>query len=80
MTRGPKFRPAPLGRRGYATEEVDAFLEAAERGEMTAEDVHNVAFGRSPFGSRGYDWEEVDAHLNDLERRLRRRSAEPGKR
>jgi DivIVA domain-containing protein len=41
------------------------------RGELTADDVHNVAFSTPPSGKRGYDEGEVEAFLRCLEEHLR---------
>lgn len=42
-----------------------------ERGRLTAEQVHNVAFGKPPMGKRGYNEDEVDAFLDVVEAALR---------
>lgn len=38
---------------------------------LTAEQVHNVAFGKPPVGMRGYNEDEVDAFLDVVEAALR---------
>lgn len=40
------------------------------QGDLTAGDVHNVAFSKPPFGQRGYNEDEVDDFLDIVERRL----------
>lgn len=42
-----------------------------EHGRLTAEQVHNVAFGKPPLGVRGYNEDEVDAFLDVVEAALR---------
>lgn len=42
-----------------------------EQGRLTAEQVHNVAFGKPPIGKRGYNEDEVDAFLDVVEAALR---------
>ncbi len=74
MKHRSQFPPGPRGQRGYDTGEVDDFFAAVERGEVSAQDVHDIAFGRASLGSRGYDWVAVDEKLNEIERRLRRES------
>lgn len=48
------------------------------RGELTADDVHNVAFSTPPRGKRGYDEGEVDAFRRRLEEHLRNPQAVGG--
>lgn len=45
-------------------------MDAESRGQLTAADVHDVAFSKPPFGRRGYNEDEVDDFLELLERRL----------
>jgi DivIVA domain-containing protein len=42
-----------------------------EQGRLTAEQVHNVAFGKPPIGQRGYNEDQVDAFLDVVEAALR---------
>ncbi|WP_082976982.1 DivIVA domain-containing protein [Mycobacterium sp. 852002-50816_SCH5313054-b] len=44
---------------------------SAARGELTADDVHNVAFSAPPKGKRGYDVGGVEAFRGRLEEYLR---------
>jgi DivIVA domain-containing protein len=48
------------------------------RGELTADDVHNVAFSTPPRGKRGYDDGEVEAFRRRLEEHLRNPQAVGG--
>ncbi len=69
------FDNAPLGRRGYAKAEVDAFVtriaETLEgEDDLTAAEVHHVQFGRPLLGRRGYDEQQVDEFLDDVEEQL----------
>ncbi len=48
------------------------------RGELTADDVHNVAFSTPPRGKRGYDEGEVEAFRPRLEEHLRNPQAVGG--
>jgi DivIVA domain-containing protein len=48
------------------------------RGELTADDVHNVAFSTPPRGKRGYDVGEVEAFRRRLEEHLRNPQAVGG--
>jgi DivIVA domain-containing protein len=48
------------------------------RGELTADDVHNVAFSAPPGGKRGYHEGEVAAFLRRLEEHLRNPQAVGG--
>jgi DivIVA domain-containing protein len=72
----------PLGRRGYAPDEVDAFLTRAAEAlttlalrrapQLTADEVHAVVFGKPPLGrGRGYDEDQVDELLDRIEHALR---------
>lgn len=74
--RNQTFKRPPIGKRGYAEDEVDAYLQviaAALDGNesLTANDVHNVIFGKPPIGKRGYDEGQVDAFLDAIENQLR---------
>jgi DivIVA domain-containing protein len=51
---------------------------SALRGELTADDVHNVAFSMPPKGKRGYDVGEVEAFRRRLEEHLRNPQAVGG--
>lgn len=46
--------------------------------DLTADDVHNVAFSKPPIGKRGYNEDEVDAFLERIEQRLRNPHAPDG--
>jgi DivIVA domain-containing protein len=48
------------------------------RGELTADDVHNMAFSAPPGGQRGYDEGEVEAFRRRLEEHLRNPQAVAG--
>ena len=48
------------------------------RGELTADDVHNVVFSTPPRGKRGYDVGEVEAFRRRLEEHLRNQQAVGG--
>jgi DivIVA domain-containing protein len=66
------FGKPPWGKRGYNTDEVDAFLQlAAGRldgyGNLSVDDVHAVSFSKPPIGKRGYSEDEVDDFLEQLE-------------
>ncbi|WP_305884172.1 DivIVA domain-containing protein [Allokutzneria sp. A3M-2-11 16] len=72
--RDKRFSKARLGRRGYSEVEVIGFLaEVANtldgRGNVTATQVHNVAFSTS-LGVGGFDEEEVDDYLDLIEEEL----------
>ncbi|SDN21815.1 DivIVA domain-containing protein [Allokutzneria albata] len=72
--RDKRFSKARLGRRGYSEVEVIGFLaEVANtldgRGNVTAAQVHNVAFSTS-LGVGGFDEEEVDDYLDLIEEEL----------
>ncbi|WP_298175790.1 DivIVA domain-containing protein [Saccharomonospora sp.] len=69
------FDNAPIGRRGYAKAEVDAFVariaETLEgEDDLTAAEVHHVQFGRPLLGRRGYDEQQVDEFLDLVEEQL----------
>jgi DivIVA domain-containing protein len=38
--------------------------------DLTADDIHRIAFRKPPLGKRGYDEQEVDAFLDEIERTL----------
>ncbi|WP_051515441.1 DivIVA domain-containing protein [Candidatus Blastococcus massiliensis] len=71
----------PMGRRGYAPGEVDAFLVRATEAltarslgrtpELTAEEVRDVIFRKPAFAQRGYDEDQVDALLDRIQATLR---------
>lgn len=70
-----EFPSAPIGRRGYAREQVDDFLDRivrtlADEDDLTAAEVHHVTFGRPMIGKRGYDEKEVDEFLDKAEETL----------
>ncbi|MFF5988867.1 DivIVA domain-containing protein [Prauserella flavalba] len=73
--RDVEFRNAPIGRRGYAKNEVDEFVQRivktlADEDDLTAAEVHHVQFGRPLIGKRGYDEREVDEFLDEVEETL----------
>ncbi|MEU4666751.1 DivIVA domain-containing protein [Amycolatopsis sp. NPDC023774] len=84
------FGNAPIGRRGYAKQEVDEFVRRiaktiAEEDDLTAAEVHHVMFNKPLIGKRGYDEREVDQFLDAVEEQLadlsgRRAPAVPGAR
>lgn len=66
-----RFTQAPVGRRGYHEEEVDAFLDLVAAtlahggpGSLTIADVRSVRFTEARLGTRGYQRDEVDAFLD----------------
>lgn len=66
-----QFSRAPVGRRGYNEEEVDAFLDLVAAtlahdgpGSLTVADVQAVRFTDCRLGTRGYQRDEVDAFLD----------------
>jgi DivIVA domain-containing protein len=74
-----EFGNAPIGRRGYAKNEVDDFLGRIVRtlhgeDDLTAAEVHHVQFGKPIIGRRGYDERLVDEFLDDVETELINRS------
>ncbi|UMP05957.1 DivIVA domain-containing protein [Amycolatopsis sp. EV170708-02-1] len=78
---GATFPNAPIGRRGYAKHEVDAFLERiadtlSDRDDLTAAEVHHVMFSRPLIGKRGYDEREVDDFLDKVEEQLAQRTGQ----
>jgi DivIVA domain-containing protein len=77
-----EFGNAPIGRRGYAKNEVDAFVRRVARtlageDDLTASEVHHVLFGRPLLGKRGYDEREVDEFLDAVEDQLAERTGRP---
>lgn len=77
------FGNAPVGRRGYAKQEVDSFLQRIARtltgeDDLTAAEVHHVEFSRPHLGKRGYHERDVDAFLDQAEDELLRRSGHAG--
>lgn len=78
---GVTFPNAPIGRRGYAKHEVDAFFERiadtiADRDDLTAAEVHHVMFSRPLIGKRGYDERDVDKFLDKVEEQLAHRTGQ----
>ncbi|WP_116048428.1 DivIVA domain-containing protein [Amycolatopsis palatopharyngis] len=74
-----EFGNSPIGRRGYARNEVDEFVRRIARtlageDDLTAAEVHHVEFGRPIIGRRGYDERQVDEFLDDVETELINRS------
>jgi len=70
-----EFRNAPIGRRGYAREQVDEFMERIARtldgqDDLTPAEVHHVVFAKPIIGRRGYDEREVDEFLDRAEEEL----------
>jgi DivIVA domain-containing protein len=68
---GMQFTTAPIGRRGYDTEAVDAFLDLVAAtlahggpGSLTIPDVRAVHFTDARLSTRGYARDEVDAFLD----------------
>jgi DivIVA domain-containing protein len=66
-----QFTQAPVGRRGYDTDEVDAFLDLVAAtlahggpGSLTVADVRTVRFTEARLSTRGYQRAEVDAFLD----------------
>jgi DivIVA domain-containing protein len=53
-------------------------LMSTARSELTADDVHNVAFSTPPTGRRGYEEAEVEAFRRRLEEHLRNPQAVDG--
>ena len=77
----PEKRIAELERRqadANAARPVAARPMSAARGELTADDVHNVAFSAPPRGKRGYDEGEVEAFRGRIEAHLRNPQAVGG--
>lgn len=66
-----RFTSAPVGRRGYNEEEVDAFMDLVAAtlahggpGSLTIADVRGVHFTGARLGTRGYARDEVDAFMD----------------
>ncbi|MFC9436631.1 DivIVA domain-containing protein [Nocardia sp. NPDC057030] len=66
-----RFTYAPVGRRGYHEDEVDAFLDLVAAtlahggpGSLTVADVRSVRFSGARLGTRGYQGDEVDAFMD----------------
>lgn len=77
--RDVRFNQAGVLARGYAPDEVDAFLDRIANtldgdDSVTSADVHAVAFARARPGARGYDEAEVDAFLRLVENTLAERT------
>lgn len=79
-----EFANAPIGRRGYAKNEVDLFVRRIaktldDEDDLTAAEVHHVLFSKPLLGRRGYDEREVDQFLDAVEDQLAARfgQAEP---
>jgi DivIVA domain-containing protein len=73
-----EFGNAPIGRRGYAKNEVDAFVRRIaktleDEDDLTAAEVHHVEFDKPLIGKRGYDEREVDEFLEKAEDTLAHR-------
>lgn len=64
------FSKPPIGTRGYDEDEVDAFLDRAEKdleaGLPLVELVRAARFSKPPLGKRGYNEAEVEAFLDRL--------------
>lgn len=76
-----EFSNAPIGRRGYAKNEVDQFMQRiaktlAGEDDLTAAEVHHVMFAKPLLGRRGYDEREVDDFLDAIEEQLAARSGQ----
>jgi DivIVA domain-containing protein len=72
---GIEFSNAPIGRRGYAKNEVDQFVDRIaktldEQDDLSAAEVHHVMFAKPLLGRRGYDEREVDDFLDAVEDQL----------
>lgn len=75
------FSKAPLFKRGYREDEVDAFLDRVETtlrdptasGALTPVDLHGVTFSKPQLGARGYNEDEVDAFVELVKIELSRR-------
>ncbi|WP_370944692.1 DivIVA domain-containing protein [Amycolatopsis sp. cg5] len=70
-----EFGNSPIGRRGYAKADVDAFVGRiaktfAGEDDLTAAEVHHVMFAKPLIGKRGYDEREVDEFLDAVEEEL----------
>lgn len=64
----PQFRSARAFQTGYATEDVDAFLDEVFNALASGRAVPNIEAARftTARGRAGYDMDEVDRFLNDL--------------
>jgi DivIVA domain-containing protein len=76
--RGAVFATPPLGKRGYASREVDEFMAKVAatldgHGSLTADDVANAVFPPQRWPKPGYREDEVDAMLDIVASTLRRR-------
>lgn len=76
-----EFSNSPIGRRGYAKNEVDQFVQRiaktlADEDDLTAAEIHHVMFGKPLLGRRGYDEREVDDFLDAVEEQLAARFGE----
>ncbi|GAA4671302.1 MULTISPECIES: DivIVA domain-containing protein [Amycolatopsis] len=76
-----EFGNAPIGRRGYAKNEVDAFVRRIaktleDQDDLTAAEVHHVMFDKPLLGKRGYDEREVDEFLERAEETLAARTGQ----
>ncbi|HVW39894.1 MAG TPA: DivIVA domain-containing protein [Amycolatopsis sp.] len=74
-----EFGNAPLGRRGYAKNEVDEFVRRIaktlkDEDDLTAAEVHHVMFSKPLIGKRGYDERAVDDFLDAAEDTLAART------
>lgn len=70
-----EFGNSPIGRRGYAKADVDAFVGRiaktfAGKDDLTAAEVHHAMFAKPLIGKRGYDEREVDEFLDAVEEEL----------
>ncbi|WP_410596665.1 DivIVA domain-containing protein [Amycolatopsis sp. lyj-23] len=75
------FGNAPIGRRGYAKDDVDAFVRRIAKtltgeDDLTAAEVHHVMFAKPLIGKRGYDEQEVDEFLDVVEDQLAARTGQ----
>ncbi|WP_165700189.1 DivIVA domain-containing protein [Ornithinimicrobium ciconiae] len=64
----PQFRTARAFQSGYATEDVDAFLDEVFSALASGRQVPNIEAARfkTARGRAGYDMDEVDRFLDDL--------------
>jgi DivIVA domain-containing protein len=77
-----EFGNAPIGRRGYAKNDVDEFIRRiaktlTDEDDLTAAEVHHVMFSKPLIGKRGYDERQVDEFLDTAEDELARRTGRP---
>ncbi|MGW5055559.1 DivIVA domain-containing protein [Actinokineospora sp. NPDC004072] len=80
--RAVAFDRAPLGRRGYREDQVDAFLDRVEAAlagtdPLTADDVRTAVFDPASRVRRGYDEDQVDAFLDTVVAALSEREGRP---